>query len=137
MIDTDTLILDNISHLWKIPAHFATVLDQDKGAARFNALGRQQGGVVLLRPCKPVAKHMMHLVSTNTTLQFAPYHAEQSFLDWYFRYDRWTLPIKYNAIGHKLVQKGEFTVGGTKPVIVHYTGVKPLELDPEKHHEQA
>ena len=137
MIDTDTLVLGNINHLWKIPAHFATVLDQDKDAARFNALGRQQGGVVLLRPCKAVAKHMMHLVRTNMTLQFAPYHAEQSFLDWYFRYDRWTLPIKYNAIGHKLVQMGDFTSGGTKPVIVHYTKVKQLELDPEKHHEQA
>jgi hypothetical protein len=137
MIDTDTIVLRDISSLWSLQAHFATVLDQDKTTAIFNALGRQQGGVVFLRPCKAVATHMMHLVSTNTTLQFTQNHAEQSFLDWYFRFERWTLPIKYNAIGHLLRNHGDTTSSGTKPVIVHYSGAKPMILDPEAHHEQA
>ncbi len=137
MIDTDTLVMRDLSSLWSIPAHFATVLDQDKTTSTFNALGRQQGGVVLLRPCKDVASHMMDLVKRNTTLQFAQAHAEQSFLDWYFRFERWTLPVKYNAIGHLLKRQGERTTGGTKPAIVHYSGAKPMTLSPEAHHEQA
>ena len=137
MVDSDTLVLRDLSSLWSIPAHFATVLDQDKASLTFNALGSQQGGVVLLRPCRDVATHMMNLVKKNITLQFAQGHAEQSFLDWYFRFDRWALPLKYNAIGHLLKRKGEITNAGTKPVIVHYTGAKPMKLNPELHHEQA
>lgn len=124
MIDADTLVTGDVSPLFKLPAHFATVLDQDKFFPGYNALGRQQGGVVLLRPCPAVARHMMHIVSTNKTLQFAQYHAEQSFLDWYFRFERWTLPIRYNAINYLLRDGGNMTSGGTKPVIVHYAGDK-------------
>ena len=137
MIDTDTLVLRDISSLWSIPAHFATVLDQDKDSSTFNALGSQQGGVVFLRPCKNVAKHMISLVKKNTTLQFSQGHAEQSFLDWYFRFDRWTLPLKYNSIGHLLKRHGEVTNAGTKPVIVHYSGAKPMVLNADVHHEQV
>lgn len=139
MIDTDTLVLKDVSHLFKLPIHFATVLDQDKNYANYAALGRQQGGVVLLRPCKAVAQHMMQLVSSNSTLQFSHSHAEQSFLDWYFRYDRWNLPIKYNAISHLLKDYGDHTAGGTAPVIVHYSVAKhySMDLDPGLHHEQV
>lgn len=136
MIDADTLVIGDVTPLFKLPAHFATVLDQDKFFPGYNALGRQQGGVVLLRPCPAVAKHMMHLVSTNTTLQFAHHHAEQSFLDWYFRFERWTLPIRYNAINYLLRDAGNMTSGGSKPIIVHYAGDKPMQLDPSKHLEQ-
>lgn len=138
MIDADTLVVGDVSPLFKIPAHFATVLDQDKFFPGYNALGRQQGGVVLLRPCPAVAKHMMHLVTTNSTLQFSHQHAEQSFLDWYFRFERWTLPIRYNAIAYLLRDAGNMTSGGTKPVIVHYSGDKneAMKLRPNEHLEQ-
>ena len=138
MIDADTLVIGDVTSLFKIPAHFATVLDQDKFFPGYNALGRQQGGVVLLRPCPAVANHMMHLVSTNKTLQFAHQHAEQTFLDWYFRFERWTLPIRYNAINYLLRDNGNLTSGGTKPIIVHYAGDKleAMKLNPEKKLEQ-
>ena len=138
MIDGDTLVTGDVSPLFKLPAHFATVLDQDKFFPGYNALGRQQGGVVLLRPCPNVAKHMMHLVATNTTLQFSHQHAEQSFLDWYFRFERWTLPIRYNAINYLLRDHGNLTSGGTKPVIVHYAGDKTdaMNLRPLQRLEQ-
>jgi len=136
MIDADTLVIEDVSPLFKLPAHFATVLDQDKFVPGYNALGRQQGGVVLLRPCRAVANHMMHLVRTNETLQFTHHHAEQSFLDWYFRFERWTLPIRYNAISYLLRDNGNITSGGTTPIIVHYAGEKPMTLQPHKHLEQ-
>jgi len=136
MLDGDTLVNDVVDPLWKVPAHFATVLDQDKMVSTYNALGRMQGGVVLLRPCPAVAQHMMHLVSTNETLQFSKSHAEQSFFDWYFRFDRWSLPVKYNAVAGHLKENGQFTNGGTKPVIIHYSWAKPMVLTPDKNHEQ-
>ena len=136
MIDGDTLVTDSLDSLWKIPAHFAAVLDQDKSVPVYSSLGRMQGGVVFLRPCKAVAKHMMHLISTNETLQFSSGHAEQSFVDWYFRFDRWLLPAKYNAIAPLLERNGEITMGGTKPVIVHYARAKPFVLTPDINHEQ-
>ena len=136
MIDGDSIVVDKLDPLWSLPAHFATVLDMDKMVSTYSSLGRQQGGVVLLRPCKPVADHMMNLVKTNETLQFATSHAEQSFLDWYFRFDRWSLPIKYNAIATLLKDGGMKTNAGTKPVIIHYSGKKPFELTPDVNLEQ-
>ena len=45
-------------------------------------MGRGQAGVLFLRPCAPVAAHMLQLGSANRLLQF-PYHdAEQDFFDW-------------------------------------------------------
>lgn len=136
MIDADTLVVGDVSPLFTLPAHFATVLDQDKFFPGYNALGRQQGGVVLLRPCRAVAAHMMHLAATNTTLQFARHHAEQSFLDWYFRFSRWTLPIRYNAINYLLREGGNITSSGAAPIIVHYAGTKNFQLHPDKFAEQ-
>ena len=140
MIDGDTLVNDSVDSLWKLPAHFATVLDQDKSVSTYNALGRMQGGVVFLRPCKAVAQHMMHLVSSNETLQFSHGHAEQSFFDWYFRFDRWTLPVKYNAVAAHLKDRNgvhKVTNAGTKPVIIHYSWAKPYVLTPDKNSEQT
>ena len=136
MIDADTLVVGDVQPLFSLPAHFATVLDQDKFFPGYNALGRQQGGVVLLRPCRAVASHMMHLAGSNKTLQFAHHHAEQSFLDWYFRFSRWTLPIRYNAINYLLREGGNVTSSGAKPIIVHYAGTKNFELHPDKMLEQ-
>ena len=123
MIDSDTVILDDITHLFKLPTHFATVLDEDKSINSYNSLGSMQGGVVLLRPCPAVTKHMIELLESHEELKFLDYHAEQDFFDWYFRYDRMTLSVRYNSIGHKLSrQQPPYTNrGGNHPVIVHYT----------------
>ena len=93
-------------------------------------MGSQQGGVVLLRPCVNLARHMMSLVRNYDFLRFSDGHAEQSFQDWYFRYSRWILPIKYNAISHNLDRDG-LTRGGNRPIIAHFTNQpKPIQLDP-------
>lgn len=82
MVDVDTVILDDVSHLFALPAAFATALDQDKTDMRYSSLGRMQGGVVLLRPCAAVARHMISLLESQTSLRFTTGHAEQSFFDW-------------------------------------------------------
>ena len=94
MIDSDTVVLENIQHLFKIPAHFASVLDEDKAGFVYNSLGRLQGGVIFLRPCPAISSHMIDILGKNSNLHFADAHAEQSFFDWYFRYERWSLPGK-------------------------------------------
>lgn len=82
MVDADTVILGDVTHLFRIPTAFATVLDQDKSNPRFSSLGRMQGGVVLLRPCPAVAQHMISLLEQHEFLRFSSGHAEQSFFDW-------------------------------------------------------
>ena len=39
MIDSDTAVVGDITHLFKLPAHFATVLDEDKSRPHYNSLG--------------------------------------------------------------------------------------------------
>lgn len=55
--------------------------------------------------------------------------SEQSFLDWYFRYDTLSLPFQYNANAHQhpdLATQG--TVTGLQPTLVHFADKKPWEV---------
>ena len=134
MLDGDTIVLEDISHLFRLPTHFATVLDEDKDIRSHNSLGSMQGGVVLLRPCKQTATNMMKILNENERLRFAKHHAEQTFFDWYFRYERWILPTKYNSISARLLPS-DLTRGGTLPAIVHFTrkdtSLKNMRIRPE------
>lgn len=133
MIDADAIIVGSIKYLFTLPTHFATVLDNDKFTNSHHALGRMQGGVVLLRPCKRIATHMMTLLNHNMKLRFQQSHAEQSFLDWYFKYDRWALPMEYNAISNLLLPPLFKTLGGNDPVIIHFTENKPFTPNEQKY----
>ena len=136
MVDADAVVVGDVSHLFSLPTAFAAALDQDKTLLRHSSLGTMQGGVVLLRPCAAVAHHMISLLDANSILQYPQGHAEQSFFDWYFRYERWSLPIEYNALSH-LLQNDSKTRAGTKPIIVHYTRDKPFTIDVQSHKEHA
>lgn len=120
MIDSDTVILDDISYIFKLPAHIAVILDEDKTESVYQSLGTMQGGVVFLRPCPAISQHMMTLLDSRPSLRFEKNHAEQDFFDWYFRYDRMVLPGKFNSIRH-LLDDRMLTRSGDKPVIVHQT----------------
>jgi lipopolysaccharide biosynthesis glycosyltransferase len=135
MVDADTVILRDITHLFKLPASFATVLDSDKDNSEYNSLGRMQGGVVFLRPCPAVCQHMMSILDSNPRLRFLNAHAEQSFLDWYFLDSRWALPVHYNAISKlSLVDHNNGTThGGSKVTILHYANDKPFKIDVDKN----
>ena len=64
-------------------------------ACRYSTLGQNQGGVVLLRPCRLVAAHMQALAVGDPLLQFRHGHAEQDFLDWCARPhpEIWTIVV--------------------------------------------
>jgi hypothetical protein len=120
MLDSDMIVVDDITHLFTLPTHFAAVLDEDKEGSIYSSLGTMQGGMVFLRPCRGITAHMINLLTNNQALQFANYHAEQDFFDWYFRYDRFILPTRYNSIRH-LLDPNDLNRAGDAPIIVHYT----------------
>jgi lipopolysaccharide biosynthesis glycosyltransferase len=146
-VDVDALVVRDISALFRLPTAMAIGHDEDKGfVARFISLGSVQSGVLLVRPCPAVAKHMLDLVAMNASLRFECSHAEQNFLDWYFRYERMILPPQYNSISHRLItvtsgagagetERPRLTRGGLRPAIVHYTRGKPFTLNPEIYPE--
>eukprot|EP01026_Neomeris_dumetosa_P070438 TRINITY_DN7037_c0_g1_i2.p4 TRINITY_DN7037_c0_g1~~TRINITY_DN7037_c0_g1_i2.p4 ORF type:complete len:126 (+),score=10.02 TRINITY_DN7037_c0_g1_i2:36-413(+) len=100
----------------------------DKAEKSYHALGKVQGGTIFLRPCPSIAYHMIDLLNDDSILQFQGGHAEQDFLDWYFKYSRWSLPVEYNYIAHLL--DGDIMLGGGIPKILHYTRQKPFKYDP-------
>lgn len=123
MLDADTFVVGDVQRVFDTPAAFACVLDEDKVGLDHSSLGRMQGGVVLLRPCPAVGAHMRELVNRYPELHFSHAWAEQSFLDWYFHYDRSTLPVAFNAMSHYLDDQ-LLTRGGQKAHIVHFTRFK-------------
>lgn len=128
LLDADTVVVG--SDLWTslIPSFLVSsgsdilmTLDLDKSGTYYDSLGRAQGGVILLRPCSAVAAHMIHLLESCEATQFRTGWAEQSFLDWYFKFERGTMPsARYNAISHLLDGEGKSADGST-PSIVHFT----------------
>ena len=55
-------------------------------------MGKLQAGVFMLRPCLDTARHMLRLLAQDPRLHFQHDHAEQDFLDWYFKFSRCGLP---------------------------------------------
>ena len=54
-------------------------------------MGKLQAGVFMLRPCAEVTRHMLQLLAQDPRLHFKQDHAEQDFLDWYFKVSRQVL----------------------------------------------
>lgn len=110
---------------------FATALNLDTWGC-FSSMGKGQGGLMALRPCRAVAAHMRQLLETCPYLRFTKLSAEQDFLDWcarnsagrgaghernparsrrYFHFERLALPLSYNYMSHMLDPRGR-TYGG-------------------------
>ena len=51
-------------------------------------MGKLQAGVFMLRPCAETTRHMLQLLEHDPRLHFKQDHAEQDFLDWYFKVSR-------------------------------------------------
>jgi len=95
VVDSDVVFGANVEHLFKLPFNFAYVRDMDKGSCQYQSL---QGGVHFIRPCQAIFAQMRAMLESNKKLQFSADHAEQSFLNWYFKYDGAILPASYNVI---------------------------------------
>ena len=124
LVDSDTVILEDVSSLFDLPARFAAVGDQLNRLQEFKfprSTRMLQGGVLFLRPCPAVASHMRTLLDANPVLRFSTSNAEQEFFSWYFRHEAIILPDRYNTLPSRLdVHNGE------PPAIVHFTSNKPF-----------
>lgn len=55
--------------------------------------------------------------------------SEQTFLDWYFRYDAINLPFTYHANAHQHPDlRTHGTVTGLQPILLHFADKKPWEI---------
>lgn len=127
LVDSDTVIIDDISELFSLPTCFAAVIDQAPLLAQEKHVKPElQGGVLFIRPCKATAQHMLELLRTRPKLQFTMGNAEQEFLSWYFRYEAWILPPKYNTMVEPSLINGK-TFGLSPAKILHFTKHKPFE----------
>ena len=101
------------------------------GICRYASLGSLNGGVLFVRPCMALAKHMQQLATSDPKLQFRDGMGEQDYLDWYFKFTRWILPGEYNSLDVTLWTHNEaghlVTMGGVKPIIVHHGTAKPFD----------
>lgn len=62
--------------------------------------------------------------SAHFTTMMLQRHHPQDFLDWYFKFDRWLLPIDYNSL--QPMTHGNQTLSGATAKIVHFTEEKPF-----------
>jgi alpha-N-acetylglucosamine transferase len=83
------------------------------------------GGMLLLRPCKAVMRHMLALLALQPKLRFSHGAAEQDFFHWYYKYTGLRLPLEYNTMASDSLV-GNRTLGGRDPVVVHFTRHKPF-----------
>lgn len=126
LVDSDTVILQDISELFSLPTCFAAVTDQAPWISQEKHVRPElQGGVLFIRPCKATAQHMLTLLKERPKLQFRMGNAEQEFLSWYFRHEAWILPTAYNTMVEPSLIDGK--AFGVSPVkILHFTKHKPF-----------
>jgi hypothetical protein len=91
LLDADTLVRGDLTHLFGLPAEFAWAGANGHGGYDWN-----RGGVLLMRPCAATFAAMMYVVHTHEHYQFRDALAEQDFLAWFFRYTLLALPMRYN-----------------------------------------
>ncbi|KAI7846182.1 hypothetical protein COHA_000252 [Chlorella ohadii] len=126
LLDSDVAVAGDLSPLFSLPTEFAAVWDQPKVLGRFGPhLQGINGGMLLLRPCKAVMRHMLAVLEAQPKLRFSHGAAEQDFFHWYFKYTGMRLPLEYNTMASDSLA-GNRTLGGRDPVVVHFTRNKPF-----------
>ena len=124
MLDVDGIVRGDLTHLFKLPTDFAWTYEQGPGGFKWNA-----GAFILLRPCKAILDHMMHLLDTEKSLRFEEADAEQDFIRWYFAHSALQLSSRYNAMYHLYAKGGHKTSGGEAALFIHFGDEeKPFEL---------
>lgn len=127
LIDVDTVVLSDLTHILDLPTDFAWSY---LNAPFYNW---NKAGFIMIRPCKAVFDHMLHILDADESKRFPHRLAEQSFLHWYFGYTGIRLPMEYNANSNQLSSIGR-TAGGVKPIVLHFADYKPMDVkqgDPE------
>lgn len=118
LLDSDMVVLEDITHLFRLPTDFAFAPQQGHSGWYVNS-----GGFILLRPCRAVFQSMMVLMQSDEKLKFMDDFAEQSFLTWFFRYTAFELPMRYN-LNFKFLLNG-LAPGGEPPAVIHFAQKEP------------
>lgn len=118
LVDSDTVVLNNLRHVFDLPTDFAWTFSNAPDGYAYNV-----GGFIMLRPCAAVFAHLLQLAEARAHLYRSQF-AEQSFFAWYFAYTGYRLPMAYNANFDYLVDG--LTAGGTKPLVIHFASQKPF-----------
>jgi hypothetical protein len=131
-LDADVIVRKDISHLLELDIHFAAVSDMDKDRNQFSSFGTIQGGVLLIQPCKQVFLQMRAILEHNDISAFIYNFAEQSFLDWYFKFDGFRLGYQYNTISSVVggqSRDNQDASAQPEPHIVHFTREDKIDRD--------
>ena len=114
ILDADTVVMGDLTHLFRLPTPFAWA--QYTGADGFDS---NRGGLIMMRPCMATYHAMMHITEKHEEYQFQDGLSEQGFLNWFFRYSAYSLPLRYN-VNLKWLDKNGLEPGGAKAVMVHF-----------------
>jgi len=119
-VDADTLLMDNVDHLFSLPGFFAQALDMGMSDSTHSSMGYGQGGVLVIKPCIDLFAHMMSILTSEAgKYTFASGFAEQDFFDYYFHFSRIALPPTYNFPVNYYPDSPLLTNGQVK--IVHFS----------------
>jgi len=122
-LDGDMFVLQNIDHLFDLPTSFAITVDSDRNyMKKCTPMGMNQAGLFVMEPCQDVFNDMIMKLDKNETIQFQNSDAEQGFLNYYFQYVRYLLPLEYNFLADRLWN----TPLRSLAKVVHYTSFKPF-----------
>ena len=127
LLDADTVVLGDISHVFHLPTDFAWSY---LNAPDYNW---NKGGFIMLRPCPRVLDHMLTILKYDESKHFTAHLAEQTFLSWYYEYTGYRLPMIYNANVNYLTSSGN-TAGGAEPLVVHFSENKLFDIDETHRH---
>jgi len=127
IIDADSIVLGDLTHVFKLPTDFAWAPDAGPG------VDYEEGAFMFVRPCAAVADHMMALALNNKRLHFENRWAEQSFIEWYNRYSGLRLDSMYCCDPELLRKTHNRTAGGADPLLLHFAFNKPFEITPADH----
>eukprot|EP00536_Pseudo-nitzschia_multiseries_P000877 jgi/Psemu1/321816/estExt_fgenesh1_pg.C_110022 len=143
-VDADTAIHRDLSRLLSWDVDFASANDMDKvGLYSFSTFGKIQAGVLLIQPCKQVFLQMRAILENNDITAFTSDHAEQSFLDWYYKFDGVRFGYEYNYIASAASSYlsprlySANTVREPNPYIVHFTRDKIVRDSKLQYQMQA
>ena len=114
IIDSDTIIRGDLTHLFHLPTHFAWA--QYNGPEGFDA---NRGGLIMMRPCLKTYHAMLDILERHQKLQYRDSYAEQEFFTWFFRYTAFVLPLRYN-LNVEYVDPQGLGPGGAEAVMLHF-----------------
>ena len=114
VIDADTIVRGDLSHLFNLPTDFAWAQYNGPEGYDYN-----RGGLIMMRPCLTLYHAMLYLTETHEEYQYRNAFAEQDFFTWFFRYTAIVLPLRYN-LNFRFVDSKGHGPGGISAILLHF-----------------